>query len=275
MRYFYLYFSCLIIALTSISSIGAALDGQNIDKPAYTKPQKTGFYWYDDQTVKPPKEITNEYIDIPPQNMQTETEIQTKLTYNQLWVMHPDTFAKELDSRQKLAIQFPNVENVYSYLEVQDVAKRKSVAFAGVMGYVSQLNPQFNGEDSYPLNVPGQNIYRSEKKSEEDDYLNNVKEEFALLVFNSEGCKYCEAQDPILDMFYASHGWNIKKIDINKYSEIASKYSITQTPSIILISRDTGKGFPLTSGLITLPELKERIFRSVRMLKGEIEPEQW
>ena len=275
MRYFYLYFSCLSIVLTSIVSMGAALNNQTIEKPAYTKPQKTGFYWYDDQAVEPPKEIKNENIETPAQITPIEPEIKTPLTYNQLWVMHPDNFAKELDSRQKLAIQFPNVENVYSYLEVQDVAKRKSVAFAGVMGYVSQLNPQFSGEDSYPLNVPGQNIYRSEKKSEEDDYLNNVKDEFALLVFNSEGCKYCEAQEPILDMFYASHGWNLKKIDINKYSELATKYSITQTPSIILISRYTGKGIPLTSGIITLPELKERIFRSVRMLKGEIEPEQW
>lgn len=276
MRSFYLYYSCLILLFSTTVASGVVLENTRTDLQFYDNSQKKGFYWYEDETREEPEEKAEEVIVIPPpQEVQKEQSVINNYTYDQLWVLHPDIFAKELDRRQKLAIQFPTVENVYSYLEAQDVAKRKSVAFAGAMGYVSQLNPQFSGENNYPTNVPGQNVLRNEIKTDDQDYLKSVKDDFALLVFMSKGCSYCDAQEPILDMFYASYGWNIKRLDIKEHSDIAGKYSITLTPSIIVISRKTQKAIPLTSGIVTLPELRDRLIRSVRMLNGEIEPEQW
>ncbi|KJS02730.1 MAG: hypothetical protein VR65_04660 [Desulfobulbaceae bacterium BRH_c16a] len=276
MRHFYLYFSCLISLLTSAVATSAVLENTRTDQQFYDNSQKEGFYWYDDQIIEMPEKTVEEAIPVPPPpETQNEQGIVNRYNYEQLWVLHPDVFAKELDRRMKLAIQFPTIENVYEYLEVQDVAKRKSVAFAGAMGYVSQLNPQFSGENNYPINVPGQKVLRNEMMTDDQEFLKSVKDGFALLVFMSEGCSYCDAQEPILDMFYASHGWNIKKLDINEHSDIAEKYAITLTPSIIVISRETQKAIPLTSGIVTLPELRDRLIRSVRMLNGEIVPEQW
>lgn len=276
MRSFYLYSSFLILLFFSAVATGAVLDNTKSDQHFYDNSQKKGFYWYDDKVRDIPIEKTEEEITTPPPP-EAEKEQDTIVNYNyeQLWALHPDIFAKELDRRMKLAIQFPTIENVYDYLEVQDVAKRKSVAFAGAMGYVSQLSPQFSGENNYPINVPGQKVLRNEMMSDDQEFLKSVKEDFALLVFMSEGCPYCDAQEPILDMFYASHGWNIKKLNIKEYPDIAEKYSITLTPSIIVVSRETQKAIPLTSGIVTLPELRDRLIRSVRMLNGEIVPEQW
>ena len=276
MRSFCLYSSFLILLFFSAVATGAVLDNTKSDQHFYDNSQKKGFYWYDDKVRDIPIEKTEEEITTPPPP-EAEKEQDTIVNYNyeQLWALHPDIFAKELDRRMKLAIQFPTIENVYDYLEVQDVAKRKSVAFAGAMGYVSQLSPQFSGENNYPINVPGQKVLRNEMMSDDQEFLKSVKEDFALLVFMSEGCPYCDAQEPILDMFYASHGWNIKKLNIKEYPDIAEKYSITLTPSIIVVSRKTQKAIPLTSGIVTLPELRDRLIRSVRMLNGEIVPEQW
>lgn len=276
MRSFYLYSSFLILLFFSAVATGAVLDNTKSDQHFYDNSQKKGFYWYDDKILDIPIEKTEVEITTPPQpEAQKEQATIVNYNYEQLWALHPDIFAKELDRRMKLAIQFPTIENVYDYLEVQDVAKRKSVAFAGAMGYVSQLSPQFSGENSYPINVPGQKVLRNEMMSDDQEFLKSVKEDFALLVFMSEGCPYCDAQEPILDMFYASHGWNIKRLNIKEYPDIAEKYSITLTPSIIVVSRKTQKAIPLTSGIVTLPELRDRLIRSVRMLNGEIAPEQW
>ncbi|NTU73853.1 conjugal transfer protein TraF [Candidatus Roizmanbacteria bacterium] len=276
MQFFYLYSSCLIILFLSTVATGAVPDSTKPDQHFYENSQKRGFYWYDDGLPELPVEIKEDVtVTPPPQEAKKEQDGVNNYNYEQLWVLHPDNFAKELDGRMKLAIQFPTIENVYNYLEAQDVAKRKSVAFAGAMGYVSQLSPQFSGENNYPINVPGQKILRNEMISDDQEFLKRVKDDFALLVFMSEGCPYCDAQEPILDMFYASHGWNIKKININEHRDIAEKYSITLTPSIIVISRKTQKAIPLTSGIVTLPELRDRLIRSVRMLNGEIVPEQW
>ena len=276
MRSFCLYSSFLILLFFSAVATGAVLDNTKSDQHFYDNSQKKGFYWYDDKLLDIPIEKTEEEITTPPPpEAQKEQDTIVNYNYEQLWALHPDIFAKELDRRMKLAIQFPTIENVYDYLEVQDVAKRKSVAFAGAMGYVSQLSPQFSGENNYPINVPGQKVLRNEMMSDDQEFLKSVKEDFALLVFMSEGCPYCDAQEPILDMFYASHGWNIKKLNIKEYPDIAEKYSITLTPSIIVVSRKTQKAIPLTSGIVTLPELRDRLIRSVRMLNGEIVPEQW
>ena len=276
MQFFYHYSSCFILLFFSTVATGGVLDNTKTDQHFYDNSQKKGFYWYDDEIIELPVEKTEEEtITPPPQEAQKEQDRVDIYNYEQLWALHPDIFAKELDRRMKLAIQFPIVENVYDYLEAQDVAKRKSVAFAGAMGYVSQLSPQFSGENNYPINVPGQKVLRNEMMSDDQEFLKSMKDDFALLVFMSEGCPYCDAQEPILDMFYASHGWNIKKLNIKEYPDIAEKYSITLTPSIIVVSRKTQKAIPLTSGIVTLPEFRDRLIRSVRMLNGEIEPEQW
>ena len=248
MRSYYLYCSFLFFFLPAAVSAGIETDTAKVSLINIDDSRPRGFYWYDDETLlKPVEKVEEEPESIQIPEPQKQAETIEKLTYNQLWVMDPDLFAKELDRRQKFAIQFPTVENVYSYLEVQDVAKRKSVAFAGVMGYVSQLNPQFAGENHYPINVPGQNVYRSEGKNEDDEFLGSAKNDFALLEFVSDGCAYCKAQEPILNMFIASHGWNIKTIDIAEYPDLVNQYSITMTPSILVISKETQKAIPLTS----------------------------
>jgi len=216
-----------------------------------------GFYWYHDK--KQP-------------DRQAETSYPS---YQELWDMDPDEFAELLEDRKKLAIQFPTEENVYRYLEIQDVAKRKSVAFAAVMGLVAQKHPEFSTENHYPLNVPGQRALTKIKNEELDTYLNSVKEQYALIVFVQDGCKFCETQKPILDMFIAKYGWTVKYLDLKQYTDLADRYAVTVTPSILVLSKDQQEAMPITSGVIALSELSQRLFRSVKYLRGEIKPEQF
>jgi conjugal transfer pilus assembly protein TraF len=276
MRNLLQYISWLLIGLLTCSFASATTQtaGNGLD----LEPVKKGFYWYeeDEPVEEPEPEPESEIIPVPvvvsPQPAQRE---QDGKTYDELWVTEADAFAALLDNRQKMAIQYPTEENVYLYLQAQDVAKRKSGAFAGVMGLVAQLHPEFSNENIYPTNVPGQKVYVKNRQKNDDEFLNTFKKDFALLVFTSEGCDYCKAQKPILDLFFTTYGWDIQYLDINQYRSIADKYSITMTPSILAIAKNVEDAMPISSGYITLPELKKRLIRTVRVLTGDNEPEQF
>ena len=50
-----------------------------------------------------------------------------------------------------IAIQVPTEINALRYIEAQDVAKRKSMAFAGAMGLAIQRNPKFQNAHSVQM----------------------------------------------------------------------------------------------------------------------------
>lgn len=265
-------FSWILIVLLTGTYAGATKQSNNgLD----LEPVKRGFYWYEKEEPEKepePEPEKPEPIEAAPKPLERK---QDGKTYDEMWVMEADAFAALLENRQKLAIQFPTEENVYLYLQAQDVAKRKSGAFSGVMGMVAQLHPEFSNENVYPTNVPGQNVYVKSKKINDDEFLNTYKHEYALLVFTSEGCEYCKAQKPIMDLFYSMYGWDIRYLDRNQYRNIADKYSVTMTPSILAIAKNVKDAMPISSGIITLPELKRRLIRTIRVLSGENTPEQW
>lgn len=223
---------------------------------------RQGFYWYeqtlsdeDEEVFKQPK--------------------ADSFTYNDLWMLNPERFKIVLKDRFDLAIQTPTEENVYRYIEIQDVAKRKSMAFAGVMGMVTQLNPQFRDNNITTMPNAGRKTYYQIKNKQRDELLTNSTDEFALIVFESPGCGYCEAQRPIIEAFQANNGWNVKYLDIYENRKLVERYGIDITPTIMLLSRSSQKLIPISKGVVTLAELEGRIDRTVRYLSGETVPEQW
>lgn len=256
--------------VTASFTCGANQGSHSLD----LEPKKMGFYWYEEKELE--SEVEEEkQTKIPIVISGPKERQQDGKTYEEMWVMEVDAFAELLENRQKLAIQFPTPENVFLYQEAQDVAKRKSGAFAGVMGMVAQLHPEFSSENIYPANVPGQKVYVSERRNDDDSFFNENNEHYALIVFTSVGCQYCDAQKPIIDLFHNMYGWDIRYLDISKYGEIANKYSVTMAPSILVISKKDSDAMPVSSGLITLPELKRRVSRTIRFMSGDNNPEQW
>jgi len=275
MRNLYLCFSLLVLLAGSCHAAepaGCTNDDCTELEPADritqndgdTANKGKGFYWYHDgqqPDEQPPEEDPDTQKRYP--------------TYKELWDMHPDKFAPLLDQRLKLAIQYPTEENVYRYLQIQDVAMRKSLAFSAVAGIVAQKHPEFSNENQYPLNVPGQKALTRAKNEELDSYLESMQDKYALIVFVQDGCAFCETQKPILDLFMNKYAWEVKYLDINKYRQLADRYSVSMTPSILVLSRDQQEAMPLSSGVISVAELRARLFRSVRYMRGEVKPEQF
>ena len=223
---------------------------------------REGFYWYQDE----PSPVVEEYFQQPKLD---------GFSYTDLWRMNPEKFAQVLKDRKFLAIQVPTPGHALKYLEAQDVAKRKSMAFAGVLGLASQMHPEFSDRHTIGAIEPAKRAYYAVKDQEAAATLSAGADEFALIVFEQAGCQYCEAQRPIIERFQASHGWTVKYLDIDEYRSMAEKFGIEITPSVLMVSKSSNKAIPISSGVVSLAELQQNIIRAVKYLTGQNQPEQW
>ena len=70
--------------------------------------------------------------------------------------------------------------------------------------------------------------------------------------------------------------WDIKRIDINQNPQAAAFFGVESTPTLILIYKDNDKDFiPISSGVVAVSEIAQSLYRGMRLLKGEITPEEW
>ena len=64
-------------------------------------------------------------------------------------------------------------------------------------------------------------------------------------------------------------------VNIKENPAAGARFGVEQTPTIILVNKDTKDYMRISSGVISLSKLKLRLYRSIRMMKNEILPEQW
>jgi len=237
------------------------------EKKPFFSDRKRGWWWYEKEPAKPEKK-----------KEESGTRVKVNLdnyTYQELWNMYPDDFQKILKIVLRQAVQNPSVKNVKDYLTMQDISKRKSMVFSSVVGYVGQTNPDFSINETYPTTAPGRRALTAMNLNEKNNTINEARGRFALIMFNRDGCSFCESQSEILAYFEDYFGWSIRKVNISRQPDVAARFNIEKVPEIIIVSRKTGDYMPISVGTVSMNELKDRIYRSIRMMDGKIGPEQW
>jgi len=228
-----------------------------------------GWYWY---------EIEQEETDELPLNKEEEdppAKANMDFTYEELWTMPPDRFKEYAANITKLAIQFPIEKNITRYLKTMDVTRRKSVAFASAVDFFGQKAPQYSVQDIYPIAAPGQKALLDERFKEIEDLIHDEKDHWALVMFTRQGCSFCHAQSSILAFFTRKFGWPVREIDIEQHPDAAARFGVEKAPALIIVSKDIDDYILLSMGVISMSELKQRIYRSIRYIRGDITPEQW
>jgi conjugal transfer pilus assembly protein TraF len=252
--FWFLFFNFLII----LSFPDALQCQEEIDD------ERWGFFWYNDR-------IKEEEINQAEQTKKKEIYPPLKpdnLTYTDLWDIHPDRFKKIIDTRLKLAVQHPTESNVLRYIEAQDVAKRKSLAFTASMQFVAQKHPEYD-EDAGPLNVPGKAVKRRIQWEKEQKILHASKDGFGLIFFVDPSCHYCETQRPVVEQFKFDYDWLVEKLHISENAELAKRYDINKTPAIIIVAKKNGAALSISRGVIPLSELRDRVINAVLYLNGK------
>jgi len=277
--------------------------GQNMDKyykDKGEKPKAMGYYkdsgrrgwwWYEDPMKKEEekKEVRKEEAkkeeekreeakkEEKEKKVKKEEEVKPlyEYSYEELLRMPVDQFKKILEHYENLAVSNPTEENLYYYYNILDIARKKALLFTMQAMYVWQKYPELSTARDYPVVMPGIQAKYEAMGREINSYLVGKRYDYGLVVFVSSRCPYCKVQLNVVKAFVDYYGWEVKIVDIDYDKRAVSNFGIEVVPTIILVSKRTGGWFPLSSGVITVDEIKERIYLAMRKLEGDLQPERW
>ena len=225
-----------------------------------------GWFWYEDPLpMQDAKKVKSESAKKPPRKIPS----LDNYSIDQLWNMYPDDFQELLNVLQKKAVQAPTEQNIMEYLTMQDIARRKALAYTNATMYVTQKYSElFNVNHVYPTAGPGITARVRLQQNEIFQTISRAGNDHALLFFVSPGCGFCAKQAGILAFFKDKYGWQIKTVDISRNINAAARFNITITPTLLLIKKGQEKYMTVTSGVIALSELERKLYRAIRYLQG-------
>ena len=268
-----LFGSTFILATTLFILAPAGSQAQDEGVPKFYENIKEGWFWYHDPALKTEEEPVQEKSQA--QNLQQQenryrsTDLE-KVSLEALWKMYPDDFQELLDHVQNLAVQAPTEENTLRYLIMQDVARRKALAYTNSAMYVTQkYGNLFNVNQVYPTSKPGVTARIQMQNQETLQTIANARDNHAMVYFTSPTCGFCEKQSRILAYFVDKYGWTIKPVDISRQPGIAARFGIETTPTLLLIRKGIEDYMTVSVGVVTLTELERKLYRAIRYLQGE------
>jgi len=227
---------------------------------------KHGWFWYENPPLEQEEQATK-----PAQPIKEPGRAQSLDSYSidKLWNMYPDDFQELLNVLQKKAVQTPTEQNILEYLTMQDIARRKALAYTNATMYVTQKYGElFNVNHVYPTAGPGVTARVTMQNDEIFQTINSAGNDHALIFFVSPGCSFCEKQAGILNYFVDKYGWQIKTVDISRNINSAARFNITLTPTLLLIKKGQDNYMTVASGVIAMTELERKLYRAIRLLQG-------
>ena len=236
---------------------------------SYYTDSATGWWWYQKEPEKQTEKTARKEKPAKP------TPSLKDYTYEQIWEMHPDQFQEFAEALKKKAVQKPSEENVKEYFEVQEIARKKALAFSNVAQFVWQKYPELTTKKDYPITTPGNLARIAQINEERQRVLRDNRDDFALIYFQRSDCSYCDEQSRILDWFTNETGWTVKQVNIRENPGLAAKFSVEITPTLILIQKGNQDYLPVSAGVISADEIEDKAYRAVRLLKGDISPEDY
>jgi conjugal transfer pilus assembly protein TraF len=135
---------CFEAALAAALCAALAAPAPAADAAGYHDGVRRGWYWYERQQA--PGKETPEKEPAAPRAYPSLRGV----TNRQLWDMDPDGFRALQEEKQKKAVRDPSPENIAEMMRVNDIARRKSLAYMNAMQAFLQRNPQYDMRTVYP-----------------------------------------------------------------------------------------------------------------------------
>jgi conjugal transfer pilus assembly protein TraF len=252
-----------LLILLSLCLIG--FSAMAIQQP----PQDTqikGYHWYE-EPVKPSDSedpMKKERQPLPPPPLAAE-----------MMDMHPDDLKAMLENYLKEAVWLRTPESVLAYYRIQDVVRRKAAGFTAVSNMVMLQNPKLSGASQYPITSPGRKAELQQRASNQSEYLANYRGKYALALFSTLECPYCDPQRNILKLVSDRTGLELTEVNINENPNAQARFDVQVTPMVILIERNSERWMPLAVGVESATKITANAYRAIRYLRGETTPEQF
>lgn len=225
--------------------------------------EKQGYWW----KAEPPPTVQPDAAPYAP--------LASPPTESELLALHPKQVESLIENYRQNAVWQATPESVRWYYQLQDFARRRSLAFMNVTEVVMLENPELNMQTVYPTNPMGQAARVAQRSSSMATRLAEEAGRAALVLLTRRDCPYCEEQRKILNYFHAKHGWDIREIDIEASPQLAERFAVSYTPTTVVLFRDSPAWAPVALGVETLERVEEGAYRALRRVHGEVAPDQY
>jgi conjugal transfer pilus assembly protein TraF len=233
--------------------------------PAAARPTtKQGYWWYEaPKPAQPDKPDPDALVKpvIPPM-----AELAS-------WT--PPKIRKLIEQQRDYAATVLTVEAVADFWRLEDFARRKARAFAGVTQIAMLQNPELNSKSANPMVGDARAELGAEKDAIRRAYLRGRAGEFALVMFSRSTCGYCRVQWPIVQRFQEEFGWQVTLMDVDLRPDIGQRFGVEVTPTTMVIRRGSQQRMVIANGIEAYPNLAQMAYQAVRLLSGDIRPEQF
>jgi conjugal transfer pilus assembly protein TraF len=231
----------------------------------FAAPIKQGYWWYAPQ----PKATKPEQPD-PDALVRPVIPPMAELAG---WT--PPKIRKLIEQQRDYAATVLTVDAVADFWRLQDFARRKARAFAGVTQIAMLQHPELNSKSANPMVGDARAELTAYKDQVRRSYLRAHAQEFALVMFSRSTCGYCRVQWPIVQRFQDEMGWQVTLMDIDRRPELGQRFGVEVTPTTMLIRRGSQQRMVIAAGVETYPNLAQMAYQAVRLLSGDIRPEQF
>lgn len=252
---------CAVLLLCSVAGLPTVAAAQTA---ASAPPAKQGYWWYEapkqkEAEDKNPEELVKPVI--PPMK-----ELAT-------WA--PPRIRKLIEQQRDYAATVLTVDAVADFWRLQDFARRKARAFAGVTQIAMLQHPELNSKSANPMVGDARSELTAQKDGIRRGYLRAHAAEFALVMFSRSTCGYCRVQWPIIQRFQEEMGWQVTLVDLGSRPEVGRRFGVEVTPTTMVIRRGSQQRMIIASGVEAYPNLSQMAYQAVRLLRGDIRPEQF
>jgi len=226
---------------------------------------KKGWYWYEIMKEKKEEPVAEP---VPAPSASPSPPLDP-------WKMSVEEFKELLEKTKNTAVANPTIENMQKYIELQDITRKKALAFANVYQMFMQTHPEYSVASTVPISNPGIDALRSIRANEVESAISASRDDFALVYFHKPDCRFCGAQNGILKYFIDKYGWNIKAVNLYEDPGAGQRFHVMTVPYILAVYRATGDYMPVTVGVASMNELEQKLYMAIRYLKGEVTPSQF
>lgn len=226
--------------------------------------QRQGYWWYEPPRADPAA---------PAEPAALQKPVIPPMAELASWT--PTRIRKLIEEQRDYAATMLTVEAVADFWRLQDFARRKARAFAGVTQIAMLQHPELNSKSANPMVGDARSALSAQKDALRRSYLRAHAGEFALVMLSRESCGYCRVQWPIIQRFQEEMGWQVTLLDLDRRPEIKERFGVEVTPTTMVIRRGSAQRMVIASGIEAYPALAQMAYQAVRLLRGDIRPEQF
>ena len=239
----------LILLLTFKPSLGCA--------QGFFDQRYRGWLWFEDKQLA--KEKASNKDEIAPAVAKEEMQ----------------EFSRQLEERKYIMFARPTPENVKSYRDKEAEMWDKAMQLQESWDMANFLYPEQRDQINNPDNVHAVKLKRKLEQEDQDKVIKAFADNFELVAFFKNNCRYCHEFAPVLGSFIREFGFIAETVILDdpnlaaKASYLVRKLNIEATPVVFAISKDSKTAFELVRGFVSISELRFAVAMSWKHLKSK------